>query len=111
MAQIGTYHLADNPQLYQPQFAFNFEFVVTDIDDIIRAGAIGNEANAKFANAQEVLRCSVVSCDVPHFSQDEIEIQRGNNKVYFAGKPSFKEGTLVVNDFIGADTKSVLMAW
>lgn len=111
MAQIGTYHLADNPQLYQPQLAFNFEFVLTDIDDILRAGALGNEANARIKNAQEVLRCSVVSCDVPHFSQDEIAIQRGNNTVYFAGKPTFKEGTVVVNDFIGADTKSVLMAW
>ena len=28
-----------------------------------------------------------------------------------AGVPTFNNGTLVVNDFIGADTKAVLMAW
>lgn len=29
----------------------------------------------------------------------------------FAGAPTFSDGTLVVNDYIGADTKSALMAW
>ena len=108
---IGTYHLADNPALYEVQRTNNFEFIVTDIDGILRAGAVGNEENARFNNAQEVLRCSVVSTSIPHFTQEEIAVQRGNTTLYYAGKPSFPDGQLVVNDFIGADTKSVLMAW
>ena len=57
--QIGTYHLADNPQLFEIQRNNNYEFIVTDIDDILRAGAIGTESNARIKNAQEMLRLSV----------------------------------------------------
>ena len=38
-------------------------------------------------------------------------VNYGNSVMKAAGKPTFSDGTLVVNDFIGADTKSVLMAW
>lgn len=107
----GTYVLADNPNLYEIQRDNNFEFIVTDIDNILRAGAQGNEANARIPNAQEVLRLSVVSAPIPHFSQTPIEIRRGNSVVKAAGVPTFTNGNLVVNDYIGADTKAVLMAW
>ena len=35
---MGTYHLADNPQLYEPARSNNFEFIVMDIDELLRAG-------------------------------------------------------------------------
>ena len=108
---VGTYHLAANPALYEPQRNNNIEFVVTDINNILRAGVNGTEANARIQNAQEILRMSVVKAPIPHFSQGTIEIRRGNNRIYAAGVPEFKAGQLVVNDFIGADTKAILMAW
>ena len=107
----GTYVLADNPNLYEIQRENNFEFIVTDIDNILRAGAQGSETNARIPNAQEVLRISVVSAPIPHFTQNAIEIRRGNSVVKAAGVPTFNSGNLVVNDYIGADTKAVLMAW
>jgi len=113
MASFGTYHLADNPQLYEPARTNNFEFVVTDIDDLLYAGtdsATATEAD-HITNGQEVLRVSVVSSTVPHFSLSKIEVKRGNNTVKFAGTPTFDDGTLVLNDYIGARTKSVLLAW
>lgn len=109
--QIGTYHLADNPQYFEVQRGNNFEFVVTDIDGILRAGAQGGEANATFPNAQELLRLSVVSCPIPHYTQQVVEIKRGNSTLKYAGVPTFNEGSLTLNDYIGADTKSILMAW
>lgn len=109
--QIGTYHLADNPQLYEVQRNNNFEFIVTDLDNILRAGAIGTEKNAKIANAQEVLRLSVTKASVPHFTQEVVPVKRGNSTLKYAGVPQFGDGSLSFNDFIGADTKSVLMAW
>lgn len=109
--QIGTYHLGDNPALYSPQRNNNFEFVVTDIDNILRAGALGTETNARFTNAQEVLRLSVSQAFIPHFTQEVVEVRRGNSSLKFAGVPSFDAGTLQFRDFIGADTKEVLMAW
>lgn len=109
--QIGAYHLSDNPTLYEVQRDNNFEFVVTDIDNILRAGALETDENARIQNAQQVLRFSVVSSSIPMFRQEVITIRRGNSVMKAAGLPSFDDGSLVVNDFIGADTKSALMAW
>lgn len=106
----GTYHLADNPNLYEIQRSNNFEFVVMDIDNILRAGLPDSRAN-RIVNAQEILRLSVVSAPIPHFKQQPITVYRGNSSLKYAGKPEFDGGTLVVNDYIGADTKAVLMAW
>lgn len=110
-SQIGTYHLGENPQLYSPQRANNYEFVVTDIDGIVRPGAATGDTNAVFRNAQEVLRVSVSSAFVPHFSQNPIEIKRGNSTIKFAGVPTFDSGDIEFHDFIGANTKEILMAW
>lgn len=109
--QIGTYHLSDNPQLYEIQRSNNFEFIVTDIDGIMRAGAIGTELNAKFKNAQEILRVSINKAKVPHFTQNVIEVKRGNSTLKYAGTPTFPEGSISFHDFVGADVKSILMAW
>ena len=112
-SHFGTYHLAANPNMFEVQRDNNFEFIVTDIDGIVRAGMIGNEAEAirVIKNAQEVISLSVVRTSVPHFSQGTISVRRGNSTLKYAGTPTFDAGTLEVNDFIGADTKSVLMAW
>ena len=111
ITNIGAYHLADNPTLYEVQRDNNFEFIVTGIDNILRVGASENDENAFITNAQETLRFSVVSAPIPTFNQNVIEVKRGNSIMKAAGVPTFKEGSVVVNDFIGADTKSALMAW
>lgn len=110
-AAHGTYVLADRPELFEPQRTNNFEFVVTDLDNIMRAGVLGNETNATIENAQELLRLSVVSAPIPHYTQSVIEIKRGNSIVKVAGTPTFANGQLVCRDFIGAETKAILMAW
>lgn len=112
-SHIGTYHLAANPNMFEVQRSNNFEFVITDIDGIVRAGMEGTESDIVriIKNAQEVISLSVVSTSVPHFTQNVIEVRRGNSVLKYAGVPSFSEGSLEVNDYIGADTKSVLMAW
>ena len=107
----GTYHLADNPALYDPMRNNTFEFVVTGLDKLLRVGADGSEENAYITNAQEVLRLSVDSASIPMFTQEVIAVKRGNSTIKFAGTPSFASGSLVVNDWIGADSKSALMAW
>ena len=108
---IGTYHLADNPNLYEIQRSNNFEFIVTDLDGITRAGVLGGEASGSISDAEECLRLSIAGAFIPHFTQSTIEVKRGNNTVKFAGVPTFDSGSLTINDFIGADAKGVLMAW
>ena len=108
--QIGSYYLATHSDLYEVQRENNFEFIVYDIDNILKAGAIDNPEN-RIANAQQTLRFSMVSSFVPSFSQEAIPIKRGNSTMKAAGVPTFGEGSISVNDFIGADTKSALLAW
>ena len=109
--KYGTYHLGDNPTLYDPQRSNTFEFVVTGIDNLLRAGYDGTEENAYITDAQETLRLSVDSASIPMFSQTPIEIKRGNSTIKFAGTPTFDSGSITVIDYMGADTKSALMAW
>ena len=108
---MGTYHLAANTNLFEIQRTNNFEFIVTDIDGIAKAGMLGNETNGTIANAQEIIRLSVSSSSVPHFTQNAIEVKRGNSTMKFAGVPTFQAGQIKVIDYIGAATKEVLMAW
>lgn len=113
MAEFGTYHLADNPTVYQPVRQNNFRFIVSGgaFDRLLRVGENPDDDNSYITNAQEIIDFSVVSFDAPHFSQDEIAIKRGNSTVYYAGVPTFNTKSLVINDFVGADGKSVLLAW
>ena len=108
---MGTYHLAANTNLYEIQRTNNFEFIVTDVDGIQKAGMIGGESNGSIANAQEIIRVAVASSSVPTFSQSPIEVKRGNSTMKFAGVPTFEAGTIKVNDYIGASAKEVLLAW
>jgi len=107
---FGTYHLADNPRVYQPVRQNNFRFII-DLGDLLRVGENPDDSRSYITNSQDVIDFSVVSFDPPHFSQEEIPIKRGNSTVYYAGVPSFETKDLVINDFVGADGKSVLLAW
>ena len=107
----GVYHLSDNPELFEISRNNNFEFVVTDLNGIIKAGMSGDEQDAYIPNAQEMLRLSVNSSSVPHFSQSPIKVKRGNNTLNYAGVPEFGDHRLQVIDFIGADAKTILMSW
>jgi hypothetical protein len=116
--QFGTYHMIDNanPSLYEIARSNNFEFIITGVESILKAGARVDENTAQAsdrvsATADDTVRLSVSQAFVPNFSQEEIVIQRGNTKMYAAGVPTFEAGNLVVNDFIGLDTKSVILAW
>lgn len=105
---VGAYHFSANKQVYEIQRGNNFEFIPdSNINNIV---AYGSDTKT-FPNAQELLRLSVSSASVPHFSQNPIEIRRGNTSVKYAGVISWDSGTLEFYDFIGAETKDILMAW
>lgn len=101
-----TYHMGANTNLYEPQRISDFEFVVTDLENLVALGT-----NTVIPNAQELLRLAVISCPIPHFTQDVINIRRGNGTLKFAGVPTFDAGTVVIQDWIGANTKEICMAW
>ena len=113
MAIIGTRHLADNPQLYEPGRTNNFEFIVTGLENLLFPGVSEELANSEsyIKNPQETLRVSVDSSSVPHFNMSVIDVKRGNNTMHFAGTPEFQNVELVLTDFMGARTKDAILAW
>lgn len=102
-------YLADKPQYYEPQRANGFKFVVKDLSNLDLASF--GLTNLPLTSRSEALEVSVKASSVPHFDMDKITINRGNNQVHFAGKPSFKDGQISVHDYIGAYTKDILLAW
>lgn len=113
-SQLGTYYLADNPQYYEVQRTNNFVFYVEGLSSSIgHADSFDIKAQNAYAytNAEDVLRISVSKSSVPKFTQTAIEVKRGNNTIKFAGTPSFSEGSIQLNDYIGAGTTEVLYGW
>lgn len=108
---IGTYHMAANPNLYEIQRNNNYEFFVpsSNLTNLLLPGGDGTLIDSNIA--REAIRLSNVSCPIPHYSQSSIEIRRGNTSFKFAGVPSYSAGTVTFNDYIGIDTKQVLLAW
>lgn len=105
---FGAYHLANAANdLYEPNRSNAFRFIVTDLDGLVRA----DDNSSVIQNAQELLEFSVESMSVPTFKQDVLTIRRQNSVMKAAGVPSFQEATLVVRDFMGADGKSIMLAW
>lgn len=105
--RLGTYYLTDNPKYYEIQRSNNFVFYVSGLSKAF------NIANNKYAqdNADDVIKISVNRATVPHFTQSVIPVKRGNNTMKFAGVPEFGSGSIDLNDYIGAGTKDVLLAW
>lgn len=63
------------------------------------------------AKAAEAIRLNVVKASVPNFTVEVLEYRRGNDVVKFAGVPTFKDGSIVVDDVVGMETKNILYAW
>ena len=111
---FGAYHLADHPELYESARNNTFKFILNaDLDSLIPAGLDADLAteNDYLNNSQERLACSVITTSIPQFKLGTISIKRGNSQVKFAGTPEWSSGTLKLNDFVGARTKDIIMAW
>lgn len=106
--QIGAYHFSAESNIYEIQRGNNFEFVIDR--SLNGLSAYGSETKT-FARAQEYIRLSCSATSVPHFSQNPIEVRRGNTAVKYAGVITWPSGTLECYDFIGAEVKDILMGW
>lgn len=110
---LSAYHLGSTHRAYQPAKKNFFEFIVEDLTRLLKPGveqAFAQKADY-ITDGQEVIRLTVNKAPVPHYELNEIEIRKGNSSVWYAGTPTFSEGTLEVDDMIGANSKAVLEAW
>lgn len=120
--QLGTYHISSDLQNYETARSNFFTLIVEDIDDLLYPEFSYSEENPNSQyvtgtskgkrSAQQVLKLSINKAFVPHFSLGKITIQRGNSVVNFADTPTWDGNkTLEFQDFVGLETKTVLMAW
>lgn len=110
---FGTYHINSDIRNYESARGNFFTFIVDDLEGLVKSDFALEEPESSdlIENGQEVIKLSVNKASVPHFDLEVIPVRRGNSVVKFAGNPSFKEGTLELQDFVGLKVKSVLMAW
>ncbi len=113
---LNTRRISSELENYEAARNAFFTLVVDDIDNLIKPNYTGDNRDAasegdRIANAQEVLKLNVVKCPVPHFGVETLEYRRGNDVVKFAGVPTWEGGSITVDDVVGLDTKSILMAW
>ena len=112
---LSAQHISTNLANYEAARSGFFSLIVDNIDNIVRASYTGERADAadsdKIKQAQEILKLNVVKAPVPHFALTKLSYRRGNDVVNFAGVPDFTDGSIVVDDVVGVDTKSILMAW
>lgn len=106
--------IASNLASFEAARSGFFTFIVDNLDGITKANFSGNGEPAeadRIANAQEYLALNVVKTSVPHFTIQPLMYQRGNEVIKMAGKPEWGDDSITVDDVVGLDTKSILMAW
>ena len=110
---ISTYHLTSDPALYEPSRNNTFEFLCTNFGKLLAAGKTDDTASDAdyIGDVQEVIKLSVAEASIPHFDLSVVEVKRGNSTMKFAGTPTFSEGSIKCNDYVGARTKDLLLAW
>lgn len=112
---LSTRHISTNLANYESARTGFFTLIIDDLTNLLKPDYKGEPDAAseddRITNAQEVLKLNVVKCPIPHFEIATHEYRRGNDVVHFAGVPTWNGGTIVVDDIVGLDTKSILMSW
>lgn len=111
----GTYHIASNSDLLEPQRVNNFELqIVFTANELVMPNIDPKSENVKYINAQvasDTLRLAVTKDSVPNFELSVLEQQHGNNKTKFVGKPKYSDMPITCNEYIGRNAKFILQAW
>ena len=106
MPTMGIWHTIGQNE-WEPQRTNNFEIVFPNLGQLYSI----DTRLAMPGNASEILTLSVKSVSSPSTQIDALKVWYGNNSVNFAGRPTYSDVEIVVNDFIGIDTERILMSW
>lgn len=118
---LNTLHISENLAAYEAARNSFFVFYVdpTQLTNLYSpdfdpdSGEAKVEEGTRFDGqmASDALRLNVVKSSVPNFTIEPLEYRRGNDVVKFAGVPTFKDGSITVDDVVGLRTKDMLYAW
>jgi len=117
-SSLNTWHIADNLSQYEAARSnfFVFEVNAKDFDNLVHPdfdthAEPGTDDKYDKEAASEALRLNVTKASVPNFSVEVKEYKRGNDVVKWASTPTFKEGSITIDDVVGLHTKDILYAW
>ena len=118
---LNTMHISENLAAYEAARNSFFVFYVdpTQLTNLYSPDFDPDSGEAKVEDgtrfdgqmASDALRLNVVKSSVPNFTVETHEYRRGNDVIKFAGVPTFKEGSITVDDVVGLRTKDMLYAW
>lgn len=118
---LNTLHISENLAAYEAARNSFFVFYVdpTQLTNLYSPDFDPDSGEAKVEDgtrfdgqmASDALRLNVVKSSVPNFTVETMEYRRGNDVVKFAGVPTFKDGSITVDDVVGMRTKDMLYAW
>lgn len=118
---LNTMHISENLAAYEAARNSFFVFYVdpTQLTNLYSPDFDPDSGEAKVEDgtrfdgqmASDALRLNVVKSSVPNFTIEPLEYRRGNDVVKFAGVPTFKDGSITVDDVVGMRTKDMLYAW
>jgi hypothetical protein len=118
---LNTLHISENLAAYEAARNSFFVFYVDpsqltnlyspDFDPDSGEASVEDGTRFDGQMASDYLRLNVVKASVPNFTIEPMEYRRGNDVVKFAGVPTFKDGSITVDDVVGLRTKDMLYAW
>lgn len=112
----GTNHMG-KLLAYEPQRLYNFELQIVGLDRLYTADLAGtdngtsNNGVVHFGSAAERILVACSSFSVPNTEFGTIEIPHYNNTTKYAGKASFGNATLKVEQFLGSFTEQIMTTW
>lgn len=104
--QYGAYHMIGNDN-WEPQRTNNFEIHIYGLDNLTSA----DKGLSMPSNAGKFLTLSTDSVGDLGVNIDALNVDYGNNRIHFAGKPDYSTISLSFNDFVGLETERIIAAW
>lgn len=116
----GTNHMG-RKLAYEPQRLYNFELQIVGLDELYTADLPGtgnyggeindNNAMIHFGSAAERILVACSSFSVPNTEVGSIEIPHYNNVTKYAGKVTFGDATLKIEQYLGSFTEQIMTSW
>lgn len=109
----GTNHMG-RLIAFEPQRLYNFELQIVGIDSLYtadRAGTGNGTDGVKFGSATERILVSCSSFSVPNTEINIIDIPHYNNTTKYAGKVTFGNASLKIDQYLGAFTEQIMTTW
>lgn len=104
--QYGAYHMIGNDN-WEPQRTNNFEIHIYGLDSLTSA----DKGLSMPSNAGKFLTLSTDSVGDLGVNINALNVDYGNNRIHFAGKPDYSTISLSFNDFVGLETERIIAAW